>query len=111
MAVKRSRNRRLVLRFVQIYSTLTSVKRDINFSTRYVKGAPFFNRRYTKSVPSLSKVVYKRVGWGGFSIKSNIRAFNTYIEIKQMKEEVHDSRGCSTVFRDPGLHLATLSAR
>ena len=53
-------------------------------------------------------------GWGGgagFSIKSNIRAFNTYIEIKQMKEEVHDSRGCSTVFRDPGLHLATLSAR
>ena len=52
-------------------------------------------------------------GWGGagFSIKSNIRAFNTYIEIKQMKEEVHDSRGCSTVFRDPGLHLAKLSAR
>ena len=65
MAVKRSRNRRLVLRFVQIYSTFTSVKRDINFSTRYVKGAPFFNRRYTKSVPSLSKVVYKRVGGGG----------------------------------------------
>lgn len=78
-----------------------------------MKGTPFFNRRYTKSVPSLSKVVYKRVGGGGagFSIKSNIRAFNTYIEIKQMKEEVHDSRGCSTVFRDPGLHLATLSAR
>ena len=52
-------------------------------------------------------------GWGGggFSIKSNIRAFHAYIEIKQMKEEVHDSRGCSTVFRDPGLHLATLSAR
>lgn len=72
MAVKRSRNRRLVLRFVQIYSTFTSVKRDINFSTRYVKGAPFFNRRYTKSVPSLSKVVYKRLGGGGASVSNLI---------------------------------------
>ena len=71
MAVKRSRNRRLVLRFVQIYSTFTSVKRYINFSTRYVKGAPFFNRRYTKSVPCLSKVVYKRVG-GGPSVSNQI---------------------------------------
>ena len=97
MAVKRSRNRRLVLRFVQIYSTFTAVKRDINFSTRYVKGAPFFNRRYTKSVPSLSKVVYKRVG-GGASVSNQI--FELLIR-----------RGCSTVFRDPGLHLATLSAR
>ena len=87
-----------------------TVRRDINFSTRYVKGAPFFNRRYTKRVPSLSKVVYKRVG-GGLSVKSNIRAFNKYIEIKQVTEEVHDSRGCSTVFRYAGLHLATLSAR
>ena len=72
MAVKRSRNRRLVLRFVQIYSTFTAVKRDINFSTRYVKGAPFFNRRYTKSVPSLSKVVYKRVGGGRASVSNLI---------------------------------------
>ena len=76
-----------------------------------MKGAPFFNRRYTKSVPSLSKVVYKRVGGGGLSVKSNIRAFNKYIEIKKVTEEVHDSRGCSTVFRYAGLHLATLSAR
>lgn len=51
-------------------------------------------------------------GWGGgLSVKSNIRAFNKYIEIKQVTEEVHDSRGCSTVFRYAGLHLATLSAR
>ena len=42
MAVKRSRNRRLVLRFVQIYSTFTAVKRDINFSTRYVNWCTIF---------------------------------------------------------------------
>ena len=49
-------------------------------------------------------------GWGGSQCQ-NIRAFNKYIEIKQVTEEVHDSRGCSTVFRYAGLHLATLSAR
>lgn len=101
-----------------MYSAFSAVKRDINFSARYVKGVPFFNRRYTKSVPSLSKVVYKRVGrGGGLSVKSNIRAFNTYMEIKQVKEKVHDSRRSSTAFRDQrfclfksrssGLHLET----
>ena len=29
----------------------TAVKRDANFSTRYVKGVPFLNRSYTKGVP------------------------------------------------------------
>lgn len=58
-------------------------------------------------------------GWGGggLSVKSNIRAFNTYMEIKQVKEKVHDSRRSSTAFRDQrfclfksrisGLHLET----
>ena len=30
-------------------------------SFRFVKGAPFFNRRYTKGVPFLSKIAYKRI--------------------------------------------------
>ena len=31
-------------------STFTAVKRDAIFQTRYVKGVPFVNRRYTKGV-------------------------------------------------------------
>ena len=45
-------------------SAFISVKRDAKFSTRYVKGVPFFNRRYTKGVPFLWKMLHKRVrGW------------------------------------------------
>ena len=33
------------------YSAVTAVKRDAKFSTRYVKGLSFVNRRYTKGVP------------------------------------------------------------
>ena len=33
------------------FSTLTAVKRDTKFQTRYVKRQPFANRRYTKGVP------------------------------------------------------------
>ena len=32
-------------------SAFTAVKRDAKFSTRYVTGVPFVNRRYTKGVP------------------------------------------------------------
>ena len=32
-------------------NAFTAVKRDVNFSTRYVKGVPFANRRHTKGVP------------------------------------------------------------
>ena len=32
-------------------SAFTAVKRDVNFSTRYVKEVPFANRRNTKGVP------------------------------------------------------------
>ena len=45
-------------------SAFTVVKRDAMFLTRYVTGVPFVNRGYTKGVPFLSKLVYKRVrGW------------------------------------------------
>ena len=32
-------------------SEFTAVKRDAKFYTRYVKGVPFANRRYTRRVP------------------------------------------------------------
>ena len=32
-------------------SAFTAVKRDAKFLTKYVKGLPFVNRRYTKRVP------------------------------------------------------------
>ena len=38
-----------------------AVKWDGEFQTRSVEGAPFGNIRYTKGVPSLSKILYKRV--------------------------------------------------
>ena len=45
-------------------SAFTAVKRDEKFLTRYVKGVAFVNRRYTRGVPFLSKMVYKKVrGW------------------------------------------------
>ena len=45
-------------------SAFTAVKRDAKFLTRYVKGVPFVNRRYTRVVPFSWKKVYKRVrGW------------------------------------------------
>ena len=45
-------------------SAFTAVKRDANFSTRYVKGVPFVNSIYTKGIPFSWKMVYKRVrGW------------------------------------------------
>ena len=52
--------------FLNINKTLkrgtafTAVKRDANFLTWHVKGVPFVNRGYTKMVPFLSKMVYKR---------------------------------------------------
>ena len=39
-------------------------KRDAKPYTRYVKGVPFVNRKETKGLPLLSKVVYRKVrGW------------------------------------------------
>ena len=38
-----------------------AVKRDARFETWYVKGVPIVNIRYTKWVPFLSKVLYKKV--------------------------------------------------
>ena len=43
-------------------NTFTAVKRNKKFQTRFVKGVPFINRRCTKRIPFLSKMVYK--GWG-----------------------------------------------
>ena len=42
-------------------SAFTEVTRDVNFSTRYVKGVTFVNRTYTKWLPLMSNMVYKRV--------------------------------------------------
>ena len=36
-------------------SAFTAVKRDAKFSTRYVTGIPFVNRRYTEGVPFCEK--------------------------------------------------------
>ena len=45
-------------------SAFTAVKRDAKFSTRYVKGVLFVNKRHTIGVTFLQKMVYKRVrGW------------------------------------------------
>ena len=41
--------------------SFTAVERDAKFETRYVKEVPFVNGRYTKGVPFLPKMVYKRV--------------------------------------------------
>ena len=32
-------------------SVFTALKKDAKFLTKYVKGVPFVNRRYTKGVP------------------------------------------------------------
>ena len=42
-------------------SAFTAVKRDAKLQTRSVKGVPFVNRRYTKGLPFLPKMVYSRV--------------------------------------------------
>ena len=41
-------------------SSFTAVKRNAKLQTRYVKRVSFFNIRFTKGVPSLSKMVSKR---------------------------------------------------
>ena len=62
-------------------SAFTEVTRDANFSTRYVKGVTFVNRTYTKWLPLMSNMVYKRVrdwtlgcspGGGGGGVHPNI---------------------------------------
>ena len=40
-------------------NTFTALKRNKKFQTRFVKGVQFINRRYTKRIPFLSKMVYK----------------------------------------------------
>ena len=40
---------------------LTAVKRDARFYYRYVNGEQFVNRRYTKGVPFLLKMVCNKV--------------------------------------------------
>ena len=42
-------------------SAFTAVKRDAKFLSRFVKGVPFVNRKYTKGLPFLSNMVHKRV--------------------------------------------------
>ena len=52
MVVKKSRKRYDFVIYSKFEdSGFTAVKRDAKFSTRYVKGIPFVNRRYTKGVP------------------------------------------------------------
>ena len=54
MAVKRSKKCSEVVIYSYLKdSAFVSVKRDAKFSARYVKGVPFFNRRYKKVVPFL----------------------------------------------------------
>ena len=42
----------------------TPVKRDTAMLTRYAKQEPFCNLRYTKGVPFLLKIVFKKVRGG-----------------------------------------------
>ena len=59
MAIKKSR--KLCGLVIDSYLTdiaLTAVKRDAKFGTRYVKGAPFVNRRYSKEVGLLCQKWY-----------------------------------------------------
>ena len=44
-----------------IDSAITTVNKDAKVWTRYVKRVPFINRRLTKGVPFLWKMVYKRI--------------------------------------------------
>ena len=37
---------------------LTPVNRDVKFQSKYVKGVPFVNRRYTKGEPFQSKMFF-----------------------------------------------------
>ena len=53
----------LVLWFIQILQTvpLEQFKSDGKFQTRFVEGVPFVNKRCTKGVPFLLKMVYEMV--------------------------------------------------
>jgi len=64
MAVKKSRKFPVFFSFIHKDSAFAAVKREATFCTKYVERVPFVNRRYTKGVPFLSKMVYERVrGW------------------------------------------------
>ena len=54
---------------------LTPVNRDVKFQSKYVKGVPFVNRRYTKGEPFQSKMFFfRRVGplGGAFAFKTSL---------------------------------------
>ena len=65
-AVKETQQDKVLVFVIYSYSkdcAFTAVKRDarVKFLTGYVKGIPSFNRRCTKRMPFLSKMVHKRV--------------------------------------------------
>ena len=50
--------------------TFITVERDAKIYTRYVRGDSFVSRRYTKGIPSVSKMVYKLRGRGWTWVRS-----------------------------------------
>ena len=66
IAAKNSRNCSGFVIFLILNKDIVfiAVKRDAIFYTRYVKVVRFVRGRYTKGVPFLSKMVWKRIrGW------------------------------------------------
>ena len=64
--VKKSRESPVFFKIMYPYfkDCICKVKGDAKFLSRFAKGVPFVNRRYTKEVSFPSKMMYKRVrGW------------------------------------------------
>ena len=68
----------------------TAVKRDarVKFLTGYVKGIPSFNRRCTKRMPFLSKLVYKRVQVAGPTSGWSL-SYKTFLTIPHLPGKYH----------------------
>ena len=62
MVVRKWRKRFGFVIYIRIFKTIHLQKfvKEMKSSTRYVKGVPFVNRKYTKEVPFLSKMVCNR---------------------------------------------------
>ena len=62
MVVKKWRKRFGFVIYIRILKTVHLQKfvKEMKSSTRFLKGVPFVNRKYTKEVPFLSKMVCNR---------------------------------------------------
>ena len=61
MALKKSQKSPILVTFTISVKTVFSAVKDAKFSVSYVKGVPYFVRRwYTKRVSFLSKTAYRR---------------------------------------------------